>query len=592
MAAARTFDMAQTNCAEKGLAEQISNYTVKGFHNRNSSLFPTTHNNRLFTNRIETNQQDKETGSFIGDCLHAGKPPTSISKSKILNRVQSATGRLEKNAQYLRNCADVSGVQETERKKVNRPYSAVNRSVNHNNTTVHGSVNHSGNGRTTPRCTSSALHTKPTKKRIPSAKRTSIASSRYSSQQYKYDTATSVLNIHKGMGNLEINNNNEGMTSDISEMALVPINGRQMPVVDIGGDAPVPVYNYQQPVSSKHVENEPKLKPFHTPCTSKTAEKSVLNEVFSVDPNVNKDVSDEKEKEKEERLKPLVFGLEKKRQIFGSTAEGLDAQSATESFPYKLSTEPEGMLQLTDGTENRKRSLPEDLEPLRPWLTEDIIEDFIGVDPKNCLVFLPSLIGQDLTDIPEVPPPQNIEDELPYKEKIIPPEAPKKYEHPSFNKKPLVEDWVCEHSKSHSRIYGEDGSILHDKKSRRRFQGQRTSGVVRKEIKELEELMKGIGTLDTDCSIVKYQAEIDKYRLTHAQTMAMIPERLLNSPRPIDTFGIREFCQQHDGIMHQIKEQHKLCLEELATLEVEAGIESERKYFKHQVHLPRSDESI
>ncbi|XP_069124478.1 uncharacterized protein [Argopecten irradians] len=613
MAAARIFDMAQTSCAEKGLPEHASNYTVKGFHNRNSSLFPTTHNNRLFTHKSTISHHDKDIGNFIGDCLSAGKPPTSVSKSKILNRVQSATGRLEKNSQYLRSGSDAGGIQDSERRKTNRPYSAVNRSVNHSDTVVHGSVIHTvnngpvtkcGNDRTTPRGASSASHTKKTRQRIPSAKRTSSASSRYSSQQYKYSTDASILDIHKGLGNLEINNNNEDATFSAYEMALVPINGRQMPVVDIGGDAPVPVYNYQQPVNSKHVDNEPKLKPFHTPCTNKTAEKSVLNDVFSVDPNLNKEVSDEKEKEKEERLKPSVYGLEKKRQIFGSASEGLDSQSAPESFPYKLSTEPEGMLQITDGSENRKRSLPEDLEPLRPWLTEDIMEDFIGVDPKTCLVFLPSLIGQDLSDIPEVPPPQSIEAELPYKEKIIPPEAPKKYEHPFFdgglelhlqgqvNKKPLVEDWVCEHSKTHSRIYGEDGSILHDKKGRRRFQGQRTSGVVRKEIKELEELMKGIGTLDTDCSIVKYQAEIDKYRLTHAQTMAMIPERLLKSPRPVDTFGVREFCQQHDNIMQQIKEQHKLCLEELATLEVEAGIESERKYFKHQIHLPRSDESV
>ncbi|XP_021350526.1 uncharacterized protein LOC110448557 isoform X2 [Mizuhopecten yessoensis] len=623
MATARTIDLAQATYTEKGIPEHTSNYTVRGFHNRNSSLFPTTQHNRLFTHRAEINHQDQEIRSLVGDCLYAGKPPASVSKSKILNRVQSATGRLEKNAQHLRNRADVNGVQSTERNKVNRPYSAViDRSVKHNGAPVHGSVNHtalpcsvnhtavhgsvnhtavhgsvnhtafngsvnhSDNERTTPRCTSSSLHKNKVKKRIPSAKRTSSASSRYSSQQYKYSTDTSTSNIHKGLGKLEINNN-EGTTYDPYEMALVPINGRQMPVVDIGGDAPVPEYDYKQPVSSKHVANAPKLKPFHTPCTNKTAEKSVLNDVFS-DANVTKDVgSDEKDKEKEDRLKPSVFGLEKKRHIFGSTGDVSDAQSATVSFPYKLSTETPGMLEITAGTENGKRSLPEDLEPLRPWLTEDIMEDFMGVDPKKCLVFLPSLIGQDLSDIPEVPPPQSIETELSYKEKIFPPEAPKKYEHPSFNKKPLVEDWVCEHSKTHSRIYGADGSILHE-----RFQGQRTSGVVRKELKELEELMKGIGTMDTDCSIVKYQAEIEKYRITHAQTMALIPERLLITPRPADIFGIREFCQEHDVIIQQIKEQHKLCLEELATLEVDAGIESERKYFKHQVHLPRSDESV
>jgi hypothetical protein len=35
----------------------------------------------------------------------------------------------------------------------------------------------------------------------------------------------------------------------------------------------------------------------------------------------------------------------------------------------------------------------------------------------------------------------------------------------------------------------------------------------------------GIGNFDSDCMMVKYQAEIEKFRQTYRDTMALVPER-------------------------------------------------------------------
>lgn len=269
-------------------------------------------------------------------CSCTGKPPTSFSKSKILNRVQSAKGRLEKNARTHSDTSSAHG--KMCKHKQGRPYSAfVERSVNRCD-------------KTTPRHVPSSI----VKRQIPSGKRATSASGRYSSQQYCYGGGVSDIPI-EGLDKLEINNNN-GFSYDPYEMAMVPINGRPMPVVDIGDDAPMPVYNYKQPLNSKHVSNEPNLKPFHTPWTNKVADKSVLNDIFS-DTTTTKDKVTNKDKEKEDRLKPSVFGLEKKRHIFGSVPDVSEAETGMESFPFKLNDgkNSQGMLQITDGLENKER---------------------------------------------------------------------------------------------------------------------------------------------------------------------------------------------------------------------------------------------
>lgn len=48
-------------------------------------------------------------------------------------------------------------------------------------------------------------------------------------------------------------------------------------------------------------------------------------------------------------------------------------------------------------------------------------------------------------------------------------------------------------------------------------------------------------------------------------------------------FGLRQFYREHDEIMLEIRRQHSLCIQELAQLETEVEIESDRKYFKHVI---------
>lgn len=45
----------------------------------------------------------------------------------------------------------------------------------------------------------------------------------------------------------------------------------------------------------------------------------------------------------------------------------------------------------------------------------------------------------------------------------------------------------------------------------------------------------GIGTLDTDCAMVKYQNEIDHFRHMYEKAMSMVPDRLLHPPKLPDT---------------------------------------------------------
>ena len=60
------------------------------------------------------------------------------------------------------------------------------------------------------------------------------------------------------------------------------------------------------------------------------------------------------------------------------------------------------------------RDLPSTLEPLRPWLTET--KDIPNISPVDCLMFLPSMT--DYNDLPEVPPPHSVHEDLPYTSKL------------------------------------------------------------------------------------------------------------------------------------------------------------------------------
>ncbi|KAJ8317917.1 LOW QUALITY PROTEIN: hypothetical protein KUTeg_003008 [Tegillarca granosa] len=216
----------------------------------------------------------------------------------------------------------------------------------------------------------------------------------------------------------------ENIVKNGNDFALVPVGGKPVPVIDVGWDAPYPEYHYLSNAKEKYKSSE--IRPFLTPAV----DVSMLSRPLD-NSNVNK-VTNNKE---ESNLKPSVYGLSWQRQVYGSESDLTKVDDS--SGPYKLSSENNAVKKQTPSQkswEKSSRKLPESLQPLGPWLTENISELLIGVDPKKCLVFLPSLVDVDYEDIPEVPLPHNVNEDLPYKEKLLPAELPppKKYEHPSF----------------------------------------------------------------------------------------------------------------------------------------------------------------
>lgn len=64
------------------------------------------------------------------------------------------------------------------------------------------------------------------------------------------------------------------------------------------------------------------------------------------------------------------------------------------------------------------RTLPVTLDPLLPWLQNDVPEDVLGINPANCLVFLSPT---DWSQLPEVPDQIPAEDDLPFVEDVTTP---------------------------------------------------------------------------------------------------------------------------------------------------------------------------
>ncbi|CAH1793938.1 unnamed protein product, partial [Owenia fusiformis] len=255
-----------------------------------------------------------------------------------------------------------------------------------------------------------------------------------------------------------------------------------------------------------------------------------------------------------------------------------------EFCPFKLTEKDPDYMYVPDDSysdqgyeDNFDIKMPSTLRPLAPWLTENIPPEWTGLAPAGCLMFLPSLASQ-MTDLPIVPPPVMDSDaELPYIEKIVQPEpwAPKKYDHPFHSRK--TKDWVCKHRK-HKRvkIFTEDGRLLHEKQ----VEG-RTANVVRREILELENLLKGIGDANSNCSIVQYQAEITRLKHMADDTLANVPNRHVDEPEEeiTDYCGLREYYKHHDEVMKQIRKEHEQCLEELAVLEADIIEDVNERHF-------------
>ncbi|XP_013408501.1 uncharacterized protein LOC106172376 isoform X1 [Lingula anatina] len=280
----------------------------------------------------------------------------------------------------------------------------------------------------------------------------------------------------------------------------------------------------------------------------------------------------------DDRLKPNVYSLSEHKKVFGSNSD-LITEAKGERCPYKLETSPREFL---PGVLHKPcaRQLPSSLKPLAPWLTPEIPPRLIGMSPRDGLIFLPGF-PNDYEDLPTVPPVQNPEDDLPYKSKVKEPEpwAPKRYRY-YRNPTPVLEDWMCKHAGQRQvKVFAKDGTLLHE-----RFEGKRTADVVRKEIQELEDLMRGIGTEGGTSIVVQYQAEITKLKEMVDDTLARVIHRDTETePEPTDYCGLRKFYKHHDAVMDQIKKQHELCVQELAELESDMEMEDEKRYFSKSV---------
>ncbi|XP_078692211.1 uncharacterized protein LOC144922366 isoform X2 [Branchiostoma floridae x Branchiostoma belcheri] len=181
------------------------------------------------------------------------------------------------------------------------------------------------------------------------------------------------------------------------------------------------------------------------------------------------------------------------------TCVGLDPYrlvgSTAECFPYKCATPGN---QGSDWDKGRQqddlyvtaRKVPSGIRPLTPWLTEDIPPEWCGVDPKECLVFLPSMRTVD-SPPPCIPPMQSPVDELPFTS-ILPPTKPQ-----NQKKHQRVSREQRRHSEGHEtpqfgavqnvEIFSKsDGSLLHASNER-----EKSMKEIRKEIDELDSILRG-----------------------------------------------------------------------------------------------------
>lgn len=152
-----------------------------------------------------------------------------------------------------------------------------------------------------------------------------------------------------------------------------------------------------------------------------------------------------------------------------------------------------------------------------------------------------------------------------------------------------VDDWTCHHKHRVQptvpplQIYDPDGRLMHETAHQRR-----TVGVVRKEIEELELLMKGIGSASGCSLVVQYQYEISKLQNMVENTLDRVEEiekrererlEALESQQK-DYCGLRKFYKEHDEVIRQIRLQHSKCVRELAILERDLKIDSSRAHFR------------
>ena len=54
-------------------------------------------------------------------------------------------------------------------------------------------------------------------------------------------------------------------------------------------------------------------------------------------------------------------------------------------------------------------------------------------------------------------------------------------------------------------------------------------------------------------------------------------------------FGLRDFYQNHDEVMSQLRQQHMLCMQELASLTGDLDMNTARQHFQDRLALSESD---
>ncbi|XP_071813381.1 uncharacterized protein [Apostichopus japonicus] len=264
-----------------------------------------------------------------------------------------------------------------------------------------------------------------------------------------------------------------------------------------------------------------------------------------------------------------------------------EKKEATNKSTLSVSSELEGEtsksnLAVKSSQEHRHNNsgqsfeVPVGIAALKPWLTPNVDQSLIGIDPDTCLVFLPSMTNYD--DLPVVPPVQDAADRLRYTKTIKEqkPFDPKKLFHYDVLKnRPHSADHVCNHKRVDEpteiqRIYGENGKLLYDGSD---YHRNRTKYVIKKEIEDLERLLQGIGNEDGTSIVVQYQHDINKLQASVKETLSQCNRLKMETETTSDLTGLRAYLREKERIIRRIRERRERCLEELEELEEEFGIQ-------------------
>ncbi|KAH9495811.1 hypothetical protein Btru_013365 [Bulinus truncatus] len=208
-------------------------------------------------------------------------------------------------------------------------------------------------------------------------------------------------------------------------------------------------------------------------------------------------------------------------------------------------------------TQTNEKKLPSTLSRLKPWLRNSTSVDVIGLEPSKCCIFLSH--DYEIDDIPELPVAQTVDQDLAYTCIVETPIklVKKRYSHPVINAKPSKAESDLNQNKKERR--NSDISFIRNVLSEKGVQN------IVEEIKELEDLMKGIGSKNSKCSFVRFQDEILKAKIL-ASKLIKIKKDEYKPSEEIDTFGLLQLYREHEEIMKILVARRDFCLQELSRL--------------------------